>query len=103
MEGPRNHCWLVDSSADVHVCNDRSLITEYKEQPTSVGGSTSNRVSPGRWKVRLRLGQRQLRGTRPQPSECVLPSEQFLKPGQPRTSQRQRDLPQQQTGNSVPR
>ena len=56
VEGPRNHCWLVDPPADVHVCNDRSLMTEYKEQPTSVGGSTSNGVSLGRGKVRLRLG-----------------------------------------------
>ncbi len=31
-------------------------MTEYKEQPTSVGGSTSNRVSQGRGKIRLRLG-----------------------------------------------
>lgn len=31
-------------------------MTEYKEQPTNVGGSTSNGVSPGRGKVRLRLG-----------------------------------------------
>ena len=31
-------------------------MTEYKEQPTSVGGSMSNGVSPGRGKVRLYLG-----------------------------------------------
>ena len=55
VEGPWNNCWLVDSAADVHVCNDKSLMTEYKEQPTNVGGSTSNGISPGRGKVRLRL------------------------------------------------
>ena len=56
MEGPRQNCWLVDSAADVHVCNDRSLMTEYREHPTKVGGSTSDGVSPGRGKIRLRLG-----------------------------------------------
>lgn len=31
-------------------------MTEYQERPTKVGGSTSDRVLPGREKVRLRLG-----------------------------------------------
>ena len=31
-------------------------MTEYRERPTNVGESTSNGVSPGRGKVRLRLG-----------------------------------------------
>ena len=56
MEGPQNNCWLVESAADVHVCNNRSLITESKEQPTSLRGSTSNGVSSGRGKIRLCLG-----------------------------------------------
>ena len=46
--------------------------------------------------------RRQLRGTRPQPSEHVLLSEQSLQAGQPRTPQQQRDLSQQRTGNPVP-
>lgn len=50
--------WLVDSGADVHVCNDLDLMTEYHERPTQIGGSTSNGVSPGRGKVRLRLSQK---------------------------------------------
>lgn len=44
----------MDSAADVHVCNDKHLMTEYRELPTRVGGSTSNGVSPGRGKVKLR-------------------------------------------------
>lgn len=56
MEGPRQNCWLVDSAADVHVCNDKSIMTAYQERPTKVGGSTSYGVSPGRGRVRLRLG-----------------------------------------------
>lgn len=55
MHGPRENCWLVDSAADVHVCNDKRLMTEYRERPTRVGGSKSNGLSPGRGKVKLRL------------------------------------------------
>lgn len=55
MRGPRDASWLVDSAADVHVCNDRSLMTEYYERPTRIGGSTADGMSPGRGKVRLRL------------------------------------------------
>lgn len=55
VEGPRQNCWLVDSAADFHVCNDRSLMTEYQKQPTRMAGSTSNGTSPGKGNVRLRL------------------------------------------------
>lgn len=50
--------WLVDSAADVHVCNDLDLMMEYHERPTRIGGSTSNGVSSGREKIRLRLSQK---------------------------------------------
>lgn len=40
---PRQNCWLVDLGSDVHVCNDRSLVTG-----TRIGGSTSDGTSPGR-------------------------------------------------------
>ena len=43
---------------DVHVCNDRDLMTEYYDKPIRIGGSTSDGVSPGRGKVRLRLSQK---------------------------------------------
>ena len=56
MEGQRQNCWLIDSAADVHVCNDKSIMMEYQERSTKVGGSTSDGVSPGRGKVCLRLG-----------------------------------------------
>ncbi len=55
IEGPRGNCWLVDSAADVHLCNDRALMIDYRELPTSIGGSTSNGVSPRRGRVWLRL------------------------------------------------
>lgn len=56
VEGPCHNCWLIDSAADVHVCNDRSLMTEYHEKPTKIGGSTANDFSPGRGRIRLWLG-----------------------------------------------
>ncbi len=53
VEGLRHNCWLIDSAADVHICNDRSLMTEYYNKPTRSGGSTSDRSSSGRGKTRL--------------------------------------------------
>lgn len=32
-KGPRSVSWLVDSAADVHVCNDRNLMTETMISP----------------------------------------------------------------------
>ncbi len=45
----------MDSAANVHVCNNLRLMTDFAKRPTRVGGSTSNRVSPGRGTVRIRL------------------------------------------------
>ncbi len=45
----------MDSANDVHVYNNRSLITEYHTHPTRIGGSTSDGISPSRGKIRLRL------------------------------------------------
>lgn len=56
-KGPQTG-WLVDSAADVHVCNDQDLMTEYYNRPTRIGGSTSDGVSPGRGKLRLRLSRK---------------------------------------------
>lgn len=30
VRGPRQSCWLVDSAADVHVCNDQGLMTNLR-------------------------------------------------------------------------
>ncbi len=45
----------MDSAADVYVCNDLKLMTNFAERPTRVGGSTSDGVSPGRETVQIRL------------------------------------------------
>lgn len=55
VRGPKESCWLVNSAADVHVCNDKRLMTNFMENPTKVGRSTSNGISPGRGKVKIRL------------------------------------------------
>ena len=52
VEGPQQNCWLVDSAADVHVCNNQSLITKYCAHTTRIGRSTSHGISPGREKIR---------------------------------------------------
>ena len=55
MEGPQQNCWLDNSAADVYLCNNKLIMTEYQERLTNVDGSTSDRVSLGRQKVCLRL------------------------------------------------
>lgn len=45
----------MDSAADVHVCNDLRLMTDFHNNPTKVGGSTSEGISPGRGTVKIRL------------------------------------------------
>lgn len=55
IEEPRHSYWLVDSAANIHIYNDQSLMMEYQEQSTKIVGSTSDRISPERGKVRLRL------------------------------------------------
>ena len=55
LRGPRKDCWLMDSGADVYVCNDLRLMTDSAEKPTRVGRSTSDGASPGRGTVQIRL------------------------------------------------
>ncbi len=52
---PKQSCWLVDSVADVYVCNNKRLMIDFTENPTKVGGSTSDGISPDRRKVKIRL------------------------------------------------
>ena len=57
VKGSKQSCWLMDSAADVHVSNDLRLMTDFKENPTRVGGSTSDGISPGRGNVKIRLAK----------------------------------------------
>lgn len=40
---------------DVHICNDKKPISNFIENLTQVRGLTSNSISPGREKVKIRL------------------------------------------------
>lgn len=55
IERPQKNYWLVDSVANIHVYNDRVLMREYQKLPTRIGSSTSNRIFPGRGRIRLRF------------------------------------------------
>lgn len=55
IRGPKQNCWLVDSAADVHVCNNKRLIIDFTKNPTKFGGSISDSISPSREKVKIRL------------------------------------------------
>jgi hypothetical protein len=52
---PKRNCWLLDSAADMHVCNQRSLFATYFERCTPMAGALSAGVSPGYGTVRLAL------------------------------------------------
>ena len=39
----------------MHVCNDKKLMIDFTENPTKVEGSTSDGISLGRRKVKIRL------------------------------------------------
>lgn len=56
IEGLWDNWLLVDLAANIHVYNNKTLMTDYTEQPIKIGRLLLNRVSPGRRKVRLRLG-----------------------------------------------
>lgn len=43
------------SVVDVHVYNDKRLMTNFKQNPTKVAGSISNNISPGIEKIKIRL------------------------------------------------
>lgn len=58
IHGPWHNCSLVDSAADVYVCNNLTIMTDYYEQLTNVGGSTSESIFQGQGKVQLRLSQK---------------------------------------------
>lgn len=45
----------MDSTTDVHMSNDQSLMTEYYMHPIRIGRTTSNGILPSRRKIRLRL------------------------------------------------
>ena len=56
MEGLRHNCWLIDIAADVYICNNKFIMAEFQKRFTKIEESTSNEVSPERWRVCLRLG-----------------------------------------------
>ena len=55
MTSLSRNSWLLDSAADMHVCNNRSSFADYMVYPTDLAGSTSNGTSPGRGMIRITL------------------------------------------------
>lgn len=58
VHGPWKNCWFVDSTANVYVCNNFSLMTNYYKRPTNVRGSSSEEISLRRKKIRFCLSQK---------------------------------------------
>lgn len=54
-KGPKQSYWLVNNTFDIHVCNDKSLMIDFTENSTKVRGSTSDGISLGRGKIKIRL------------------------------------------------
>lgn len=55
IRDPNRSCWLVDSTANVHVHKDKSLMSAFTENPIRVGGLTLDSISPGGEKIKIRL------------------------------------------------
>lgn len=45
------NCSLVDSTADIYICNNQTLITKYQKLPIKIGSLMFNRISPSKKKV----------------------------------------------------
>ena len=55
MTSLSRNSWLLDSAADMHVCNNRSSFADDIVYPTDLAGSTYNGTSPGRGMIRITL------------------------------------------------
>lgn len=55
VKGIRKSCRLVDNVANMYVLNNKSLMINFKINPTKVGGSISNNISSNRRKFKIRL------------------------------------------------
>ena len=52
----KQNCWLVDSAAEIHICNNKKLIIDFTKNLTKVGESTtSDGISLSRRNVKIRL------------------------------------------------
>lgn len=47
VKGPKQDYWLINSAADVYICNDLMLITDFIEKPTRVERSMVDVMSLG--------------------------------------------------------
>ncbi len=56
VEELRQNHWFIDFITNVHVYNDKLIITKYQNHPTKVKISTLNGVLLGKSKIRFRLG-----------------------------------------------
>lgn len=54
VKGPKQSCWLRDSTANVYVCNNLRLMTAYLTNPIRFGGSTSDGILLGCGTVKIR-------------------------------------------------
>ena len=55
MTNLNKNSWLLDSAADMHVCNHRYSFTDYTSYSTDLAGSTSTGTSPGRGTIHKTL------------------------------------------------
>ena len=55
IKGFYGNCWLVDSTADVHICNNRNLMIKYQELPERIGEFILDEISPRRERIRFCL------------------------------------------------
>lgn len=55
IRGSKQSCLLVNSTADMHICNNQRLMINFKKNFIKVGESNSESISPSKRKVKIRL------------------------------------------------
>lgn len=53
IESPQGNYWLVDSTADAHICNDQALITKYQKPLLKIDDSISDAIFPSKGRIWL--------------------------------------------------
>lgn len=57
VQEPWQKSQLLDSTTDVHVCNEKQLVYEYIKMPTRIGRSMSEGFLLNKSKIRLRFAK----------------------------------------------
>lgn len=55
LQGLKQDYWLINSAANIHICNNLRLMTNFAIRSTKIGGSTSDGILLRQRIVQIRL------------------------------------------------